>query len=190
MTISELLIPSFTQALRALSTWLDKAAEFEAEAGREPDEVMGLRIAPDMFPLATQVRFCCLGAQEFSYRLRGESLPESVQAVRQAGLDADKSPGTVAEAQATIGATLDVLARLDLAEIDGAADRPVTFEIPSGHVFDMTGEQLARDWTLPQFHFHLVAAYAILRARGVPLGKVDYVPWMFGYLREGTGAGA
>ena len=30
-------------------------------------------------------------------------------------------------------------------------------------------------------------AYAILRQAGVPLGKVDYVPHMLAYLRQGTG---
>lgn len=54
-------------------------------------------------------------------------------------------------------------------------------------IFDMTGEQYVRDWALPQIAFHQMIAYAILRHAGVPLGKVDYVPHMFGYLRSGTG---
>jgi hypothetical protein len=39
---------------------------------------------------------------------------------------------------------------------------------------------------MPQFYFHLMAAYAILRSRGVPLGKIDYVAHMLPFLREGT----
>lgn len=50
-------------------------------------------------------------------------------------------------------------------------------------VFDMTGEQYARDWALAQFYFHLITAYAILRSRKIDLGKADYVPHMFAYLR-------
>src|SRR3954464_761659 len=72
MTISELLIPSFTQSLNALSAWLAKGAAFEAAAGRDPDGRTGLRIAPDMSPLATQVCFCCYQGQEFAYRLQDE----------------------------------------------------------------------------------------------------------------------
>ena len=34
-----------------------------------------------------------------------------------------------------------------------------------------------------QFYFHVMAAYAILRKEGVDIGKADYVPHMFGYLR-------
>ncbi len=38
---------------------------------------------------------------------------------------------------------------------------------------------------LPQFYFHVGMTYAILRSHGVPLGKADYVPHMFAYLRSG-----
>jgi hypothetical protein len=52
-----------------------------------------------------------------------------------------------------------------------------------GLTFDLTKEQFARDWALGQFYFHIMAAYAILRKEGVEIGKRDYVPHMFGYLR-------
>jgi hypothetical protein len=53
-------------------------------------------------------------------------------------------------------------------------------------IFDLTAEQYVRDWTLPQFYFHLMTAYAILRSAGVDLGKADYVAHMFPYLRRET----
>jgi hypothetical protein len=55
-----------------------------------------------------------------------------------------------------------------------------------GMVFDMTGATYVRDWALPQVSFHVDMAYALLRSAGVPLGKKDYVPHMFAYLRPGT----
>ena len=69
-------------------------------------------------------------------------------------------------------------------DIDPA--RPIAHALPQGMVFDLTPEQYVRDWALPQFYFHVMAAYAILRARGVALGKADYVAHMFAYLRPGT----
>ena len=75
-------------------------------------------------------------------------------------------------------------------ELDAAADGPIAHELPTGMIFDMSREQYVRDWALPQVAFHQMAAYAILRHAGVPLGKVDYVPHMFGYLRPGAGPGA
>jgi hypothetical protein len=55
-----------------------------------------------------------------------------------------------------------------------------------GLTFDLTREQFARDWAIGQFYFHVMAAYAILRKGGVAIGKADYVPHMFAYLRGGT----
>ena len=51
---------------------------------------------------------------------------------------------------------------------------------------NLTHEQFARDWALGQFYFHVMAAYAILRKEGVDIGKADYVPHMFGYLRAAS----
>lgn len=66
------------------------------------------------------------------------------------------------------------------------AATPIAHALPQGMVFDLIAEQYARDWAIPQFYFHLMPAYAILRAQGVELGKTDYVAHMFAYLRPGT----
>jgi uncharacterized protein len=47
----------------------------------------------------------------------------------------------------------------------------------------LNGEQFVRDWAIPQFYFHAMSAYAIIRHAGVNIGKADYVPHMFAYLR-------
>ena len=72
----------------------------------------------------------------------------------------------------------------DALDVDPAT--PIAHTLPAGMVFDLTAEQYARDWALPQFYFHVMIAYAILRAQGVDLGKADYVAHMFPYLRPGT----
>ena len=64
----------------------------------------------------------------------------------------------------------------------------MVLDLPNGMTFDLTREQFARDWALGQFTFHVIAAYAILRKQGVAIGKADYVPHMFGYLRAQTEA--
>jgi hypothetical protein len=69
----------------------------------------------------------------------------------------------------------------DVPALDPAT--PIAHALPQGMVFDLTAEQYVRDWALPQFYFHVMTAYAILRAQAVELGKVDYVAHMFPYLR-------
>ncbi len=69
----------------------------------------------------------------------------------------------------------------DVPDLDPAT--PIVHALPQGMVFDLTAEQYVRDWALPQFYFHVMIAYAILRAQAVALGKPDYVAHMFSYLR-------
>lgn len=190
MHLTALLIPSLSNQLRALSGWLDKAEAFAADRGETPDALLALRIAPDMFPLATQLRFLAFQAQEPLYRLRGEAVPEPVLEVRREGLEAGERPGSWAAARARVAEAADELAKVGPDEFDGAAATPIAHALPTGMIFDMTGEQYVRDWALPQVAFHQMIAYAILRQAGVPLGKADYVPHMFGYLRPGTAPGA
>jgi hypothetical protein len=186
MQLTALLVASLSNQLGAVQGWLDKAEAFAAERGDDPSTLLALRLAPDMFALTTQLRFLAFQAQEPVYRLRGEAVPESVLAVRQEGRNGGERPGTWAEARARIAEAAEFLASVGPDELDDAAAKALAHDLPTGMVFDMTGETYVRDWALPQVAFHQIIAYAIFRHAGVPLGKVDYVPHMFGYLRAGT----
>jgi hypothetical protein len=181
VVLPELLIPTYLQMLGALSAWLAKA---EAQMpGGEADALMAARLAPDMFPLSTQVRFACVQAHEGVSRLRGQPLPDSLAVLLDEGRNASERPGSIMDARARIDETLRAVeaARTSMPDIDPAT--PIEHALPQGMVFDFTAEQYVRDWALPQFYFHAMAAYAILRSRGVELGKADYVAHMFAYLR-------
>ncbi|SPB15538.1 hypothetical protein NOV72_02758 [Caballeronia novacaledonica] len=188
MQLTRLLVPTFVQTLKNLSTWLDKAAahQQETQAHANADALMTLRLAPDMFPLAAQVRFACFQAQEPVYRLRGEAVPQSLRDAREEGVKSNAQPGTFADAQARIAGAIAFLSDVAPDALDAATEAPIALDLPNGIVFDMTGEHYARDWSLPQFYFHAVTAYAILRNHGAPLGKPDYVSHMFAYIRPGT----
>ncbi len=190
MQLTSLLVPTLSNQLRAVSGWLDKAEAFAAERGESPDGLLVRRLAPDMFPLTTQLRFLAFQAQEPVYRLRGDALPESLLQVRQEGRDGGEEPGTWPQARARVAEAAAFLATIGPNDLDAAAERPLAHELPTGMIFDMNGEQYVRDWALPQVAFHQMIAYALLREAGVPLGKVDYVPHMFAYVRPGTAPAA
>ena len=186
MTLQDLLVPTYVQMLGALSAWLAKA---EAQrSGSDAEALLAARLAPDMFPLATQVRFACIQAQEGVSRLQGRDFPPSHQVTLDEGRNAGERPGTIADARARIAETVSLVeaAAAEGIVIDPAA--PIAHALPIGITFDLTAEQYARDWTLPQFYFHVMTAYAILRAQGIELGKADYVAHMFAYLRPTTTA--
>lgn len=183
MPFTSLLVPSYKQMLQALSRWLDKA---QAEIPEKGETLLSSRLAPDMFPLATQIRFACVQAIEGVHRLKGEELPALVNTLLEEGRNAGERPGSFADAKARIDETVALLDGLSPTALDVDPDQPIAHELPAGIIFDLTAEQYARDWTLPQFYFHVMIAYAILRSEGVSLGKPDYVAHMFPYLRPGT----
>lgn len=181
MSLIDVLVPTYTQMLRMLAGLLEKASQQEPEG--EADTLLALKLAPDMLPLSSQIRFACLQAHEGVLRLAGRSFPASVEQLDREGRRADDQPGSVAEAQMRISETLSFLGSAGSHIVEGADDQTIAIELPDGQVFEMTRQQYVRDWALPQFYFHVVTAYAILRGRGIRIGKADYVPHMLAYLR-------
>jgi uncharacterized protein len=181
VTLTGLLVPTYRNMLQVLKGLLDKA---EAQFGESQAEaLLSARLAPDMFPLATQIRFACVQAQEAPMRLMGQPL-EPLNELLDEGRNAGERPGTLAEARARIDQALAFLDSLGPQALDEVAeDQPLALDLPIGMTFDLTREQFARDWALGQFYFHVMTAYAILRKEGIAIGKADYVPHMFAYFR-------
>lgn len=172
MRISELIVPGFGQMLQALLGQLEKADGHAAASGASFEELLELRLAADMYPLAAQIRFSCQQAREAVDRLLKKPLI-SVPAI--ASLD---------QAREQIAVARQSVADADREALDSSAGVSLELVVPTGQTFDLTGDSYVRDWAIPQFYFHVSMAYAILRHGGVPLGKADYVPHMFAYLRQ------
>lgn len=187
MTLTALLVPALTNQLSALTAWLDKGEAHALAHGNDPQALLSVRLAVDMHPLASQLRFASYLSQEAVHRLRGEEVPEATAALRIAGATRPDETGSLDDLRAILAAALAFLGQVGEGELDGAADRPLAHTLATGMVFDMTGFTYIRDWAMPQVAFHVGMAYALLRSAGVPLGKVDYVPHMWAYLRPGTG---
>ena len=183
MSLTDLLTSTYKQMLKALSGWLEKAQAQMPDA--EAQALLSTRLAPDMFPLSTQIRFACVQVHEAVFRLKGEVFPESLSAMLEEGRNVGQ-PGSLSDAQARIAEAVALLDGLAPMALDANAQQPVAHELPNGMIFDLTAEQYARDWTLPQFYFHLMTAYAILRNNQVELGKIDYIAHMLPYLRSET----
>jgi len=167
MNAKDLLIPSQRHMLGTLRGLLDKAA-----ADPRGLELLNARIVEDMHPLATQIRFLCNMAGEAMERVAGIEFTSN-----------EENPASYAQAYSLIDATLADLA--EWSKLDFKDDQsPVELTLGNGMTFDLTLIEYVRDWNLPQFYFHTTAAYAILRKEGLDVGKADYVPHMFAYLRR------
>jgi uncharacterized protein len=143
-----------------------------ASVHEKGEALLQARLAEDMFPLHTQIRF---------------TLDQMVTALKRLGtveLSADESDITsFADARARITATRELVAGTDPTQWPGAGDA-VEFTLPNGMAFAMQAHEYCRDWATPQVYFHLMAAYSILRAEGLAIGKADYVGYMMKYLKQ------
>jgi hypothetical protein len=171
MSLYTASVPVFVQMLDSLEGVLKKA-EAWAEAKKVAPEVMlGLRLAPDMFALTRQVQIACDFAKNTSGRLAGAELPKFA--------DDEK---TFSELYERIAATKAYIAGLPATAFVGAESRAIQFPM-RGKPHEMTGADYLNSFALPNFYFHAAAAYAILRANGVDVGKGDYLGKVEG-LRE------
>jgi hypothetical protein len=98
----------------------------------------------------------------------------------------DTDPTTLAEALERIAAARAMVAAADPATWPESS-AAVEFTLPNAMVFIMEAHEYCRDWATPQLYFHVTAAYAILRAEGLAIGKADFVGYMFKYMKQPAG---
>ena len=97
---------------------------------------------------------------------------------RLSGIDAPKFDDvetTLPELKARISKTVEFLASVPAAKLDGTEAKEVTFPVGKDATRTLTGEAYLKHWMLPNLFFHVTMAYAILRHNGVELGKSEYL---------------
>lgn len=156
-------IPVFTRQLASLAAILKKA-ETHAEARKiDPSVFISARLAPDMFPLARQVQSATDSAKGCGARLAGAEVPRY-----------EDTESTFAELQARIAKTVEFLRGLNPELIAGSEERPIVLKL-RGKEVSFSGRNYLFNFALPNFFFHAVTAYDILRHNGVEIGKQDYL---------------
>lgn len=148
----------------------------KGEAHQKGEALLQARLAKDMFPLHTQIRFTITQVLVTLNRLGNRAM----------AMD-DSDIASFAEAHARIAKAREQVAATDPASWPAAGDT-VEFDLPNGMAFAMQAHEYCRDWATSQCYFHLMAAYMILRAEGVAIGKADYLPYVTQYLRKPAAA--
>jgi len=162
-SMSQTALPTFEIGLTALSGVLDKAAAFTAAKKVDPAVLLGWRLAPDMFALGRQVQVACDQAKNGAARLAGAEPPKF-----------EDNETTLDQLKERIAKTVAYLKTLDAEAIDASADREITFPLGPSKGQMMGGDYL-NHFVLPNFYFHVTAAYAIVRHCGVEIGKRDFL---------------
>lgn len=155
--------PRFDAMLAHLAHILDKAAA-HAEAKRiDPAALLEARLFPDMFPLRRQVQIACDNAKGPVARLAGIELPRH-----------EDTEQSFEDLQARIAKVRAFIATATPQQFEGNERRAIEFSV-GGHQLKFNGQDYLLNFAIPNFHFHLVTAYNILRHCGVEIGKRDFL---------------
>lgn len=157
-------VANYLQILGAVGGFLEKSLTHFREKGIDPAEVVQSRLAHDMQPLWFQivsVAHHSRGAIEAAKN--GVFTPPSAKP----GLDFAALQALVAEAR-------DELSALQPEAVNALLGHDVTFKI-GDRMLPFTAEGFLMSFSLPNFFFHATTAYDILRHKGAPLGKRDFM---------------
>jgi uncharacterized protein len=149
------------QAVRTLETYLDKAERFATVKKFDAGILLTTRLAPDMGGLLYQIQSACDYLKGGAAWLSGQRPPQHAD-----------NEQTLGEARARIRKTIDFAESVAPERYADAASQIVKVSWVPGK---LTGENYLLQIVIPNVYFHVAMAYAILRANGVDLGKMDFI---------------
>jgi uncharacterized protein len=149
----------FTSRLDTLSHLLEMAENYFKD---DIETILQGRIAADMFPVSSQIAFSCNQPRNFALWCLGQpadNLNPDVQ--------------SLVEARDHISSTKELLAGIKVT--DAKLSAPHRLDLGQGLYAELSGLEYVNDFLMPNFYFHIVTAYNILRMAGAPVGKRDFM---------------
>ncbi len=158
-------VGSYLQTLDAAGGTLQKGLDWCRENGVDPEEMVETRLCGDMHPFRFQV-------QQVVFHSVG-----AIEALRNGVLafGGPRPAHDYAGLQAAVAEAAETLRALSRAEVDALEVNEVAFRVPGKDDRVFTAEGFLLSFSLPNFHFHATTAYGILRMKGVPVGKLDFM---------------
>lgn len=153
----------FVRHLTVLSALLKKAEDHASTNNISASQILETKLAPDMAALPFQI-------QRASDTAKGA-------AVRIGGIESVSFPDTektFEDLQSRIQKTISFLETVDKDSYNEKTNEKVVLKMPSGER-EFTGETYVTVYAVPNFYFHVVTAYDIIRHAGVPVGKLDFL---------------
>jgi hypothetical protein len=163
-SLYDLTVANYLQTVTAVGGFLDKGLAHFQSNNVDPNEVVETRLYADMLPFRFQivsVAHHSLGAIE-GLKKGVFSPPGQTPPLDYAGL------------RKVIADTTEGLQRLAPAEVNALEGRDMAFQFRD-RAIPFAAESFILSFSLPNFYFHAATAYDILRNKGVPLGKRDFL---------------
>ncbi len=152
----------YDKALATADHLLTKGADHAAASGVSEAEMLTWRLIDDMAPVAFQLMVVVNFTRLWPARAAGLPLPAEVTAE----LDVAGFRAAIADARAYVAA-------LTPDQFVGRDDAPLTVTLGTGMEPTLPAGQWITGFATTNIMFHLSTAYAILRSRGVAIGKPD-----------------
>ncbi len=157
-------IGTYSQLLPAAGQILDKAEAYCRDNGIAQPDMVAAALAEDMFPLGKQFeQIVGHSAMALEAVRAGTFSPSTAQITG----DFDLLRGFVDQAQ-------QIVSGFSMEELDSLVGNSVLLKA-GGMELKFAVPDFLLSFSLPNFYFHYTTAYDILRSRGVPVGKLDYV---------------
>ena len=164
----DLTVASYQQTLGGVAGFLERGLSHFRDNNLDPDEVVETRLWNDMLPFRFQIVSVAHHSAGAIAGCKAGSF----------GPPGEQRPLTYVELQALVAETQGKLAKLTREEVNALQGADIIFQIGSSFRLPFTAENFLMSFSLPNFYFHATTAYDILRSKGVPLGKRDFMGQM------------
>lgn len=163
-TLYDATIPNFQQTIGATIGLIDKAEAFCADTGLDPVALVDAKLAEDMLPFGYQVK------SVYAHSIG------AIDGVRAGVFSPDLTPWPtdLVGLKAALTSAQSALKGVTPDEINGFIGNDMAFAFKE-HRMEFTAENFLLSFSLPNFYFHATAAYAIMRGKGVKIGKMDFM---------------
>jgi hypothetical protein len=153
----------FRKALTQLLHIMEKGVVSAKSRNFDPNLLVTTRLAPDMLPFSKQIQLTSDFAKNSMARLAGIDPPKF-----------EDNETTLDELVARVKKTLDYLGTVPATALEGSETRDIKIPLRD-RTLEMKGLPFLQNWALPNFFFHHVTAYNLLRHNGVDIGKRDFL---------------
>ncbi|MFI4975499.1 MAG: DUF1993 family protein [Caulobacterales bacterium] len=167
ISLYDMTVGSYLQTLGGVAGFLERGAAHFRDNNIDPGEIVETRLYDDMLPFRFQI---------VSVAHHSKGAIEGVKA-GQFGPPSDQRPHDYPALQALVNETREALQKVTPEEVNALEGKDVVFQIRDFKV-PFTAEGFLASFSLPNFYFHATTAYDILRSKGVPLGKRDFMGQM------------
>ena len=164
LSFYDITVPNYLQILNAVAAFLDKGKSHCEENSMDLADIVETRLIDDMLPFRFQVVSVVHHSQGAmkAFESGGFAPPDGYGEPDYAGL------------QELVQGALSYVSSKEEGEVNGWETNQVTFKL-GGNELPFTAANFAQTFSMPNFYFHSATTYDILRMKGVPLGKRDFL---------------